>query len=243
MDPLTIAAASGLRARMESLDLLANNIANSSTAGYKADREFYDLYQAPEASGATETGRLPLIEREWTDHSQGVLTATGNSTDFALEGSGFFAVNGANGVLYTRGGTFRVSQNGTLETQEGYALRDTQGRPIRLDASLPFEISRDGVVSQSGEQVASLELIDFTQPSSALSKLGKNYFHMTDPSAKPGKSSAEVHQATLESANFSAAEAAVRLVSVLRQSEMLQRALVLGGEMNRRAVEEVAKVS
>ncbi len=243
MDPLTIAAASGLRARMESLDLLANNIANSSTAGYKTDREFYDLYQAPEASGPTETTRLPLIEREWTDHSQGVLTATGNSADFALEGSGFFAVNGTNGILYTRGGTFRVSRNGTLETQEGYALRDTQGRPIRLDASLPFEISRDGVVSQSGGQVATLELVAFTQPSSALSKQGKNYFHMTDPSAKPGKSSAEVHQATLESANFNTAEAAVRLVNVLRQSEMLQRALVLGGEMNRRAVEDVAKVS
>ena len=76
MDPLTIAAAAGIRARMESLELLANNIANASTAGFKADREFYDLYLGDQAGGGPETTRLPLIEREWTDFSQGVLKPT-----------------------------------------------------------------------------------------------------------------------------------------------------------------------
>jgi flagellar basal-body rod protein FlgF len=243
MDPLTIAAAGGLRARMESLELLANNIANASTAGYKADREFYDLYRAPEASDSSDATRLPLIEREWTDYSQGILTSTGNATDLALEGRGFFAVNGPNGVLYTRGGSLRISRDGRLETQEGYALRDTEGRPINLDLNLAVEISRDGVVNQAGQPVARLDIVDFTQPATTLSKLGKNYFHTTDPSAQPQRSTAEVHQSKLEAANYSPAEAAIRLVSVMRQFEMLQRALVLGGEMNRRAVEEVAKVS
>lgn len=242
MDPLTIAAASGLRARMESLELLANNLANASTAGYKADREFYDLYSAPEASSSAEMARLPLIERQWTDFSQGVLTSTGNSLDVALDGRGFFAVNGPNGVLYSRGGTLRIARNGTLVTGEGYALRDIRTNPIRLDIAQPFEITREGAVRQAGQEVARLELVDFPQPAS-IAKLGGNYFHMTDPAARPGRSAAEVHQAKLETANFNAAESAVRLVSVLRQFEMLQRALALGGEMNRRAVEEVARAS
>jgi flagellar basal body rod protein FlgG len=243
MDPLTIAAASGLRARMESLELLANNLANASTAGYKADREFYDLYRAAEASDGPETARLPLIERQWTDYSQGVLTSTANPLDLALDGRGFFAVNGPGGVLYTRGGTWRTSTDGTLVTQQGYPLRDVvDGKPVRLDAALPFEITRDGAVHQSGREMARLEVVDFAQPE-ALAKLGGSYFHMTDPAQRARPATAEVHQAKLEAANFSPAESAVRLVSLLRQFEMLQRALVLGGEMNRRAVEEVARVS
>src|SRR5437588_2854586 len=77
MDPMTAIAASGLRARMESLDLLANNIANASTGGYKADREFYSLYAAPEAAANDTSSTMPLIERPWVDHAQGALHTTG----------------------------------------------------------------------------------------------------------------------------------------------------------------------
>ena len=82
MDPMTAIAASGLRARMESLDLLANNVANASTGGYKADREFYSLYVAPEAAGNEPLSTMPLIERPWVDHSQGVLHNTGNAARY-----------------------------------------------------------------------------------------------------------------------------------------------------------------
>src|SRR6185312_9331939 len=71
MDALTGAAASGLRARMESLDMLANNLANTETGGYKIDREFYSLYVAPEAAGADAPTTMPVIEKAWTDFSQG----------------------------------------------------------------------------------------------------------------------------------------------------------------------------
>ena len=94
MDPLTAIAASGLRARMESLDMLANNIANASTGGYKADREFYNLYTSPEAAGDDSLSTMPLIERPWVDHSQGILHTTGNALDVAISGKGFFAVDG-----------------------------------------------------------------------------------------------------------------------------------------------------
>src|SRR3954447_13601840 len=86
MDSMTAIAASGLRARMESLDLLANNMANASTGGYKADREFYSLYVAPEASGNEPSSTMPLIERPWVDHAQGLLHNTGNPLDLALSG-------------------------------------------------------------------------------------------------------------------------------------------------------------
>ena len=89
MDTLTISAASGMRARMESLDMLANNMANADTNGYKTDREFYNLYVSPEAEAAEGSpATLPVIERPWTDFSQGSLRPTGSPLDLALTGKG-----------------------------------------------------------------------------------------------------------------------------------------------------------
>src|SRR4051794_41735691 len=120
MDPLTATAASGLRARMESLELLANNVANASTGGYKADREFYGLFTSPESESDSS---MPLIERPWIDHSQGLIHGTGNQLDVAISGRGFFSVNGPRGPLYTRNGNFRVTGDGKLITSDGYTVR------------------------------------------------------------------------------------------------------------------------
>ena len=173
MDPLTAVAASGLRARVESLDLVANNLANASTGGYKADREFYSLYIAPEADAENST--MPLIDRPWTDLSQGVLHETGNALDVALSGRGFFAVNGPSGPLYTRNGNFRLSPAGTLTSAEGYAVRGAAGAPLTLQAEQPVEISSDGTILQNGVVAGKLEIVDFTA-ADGIMKQGSNYF-------------------------------------------------------------------
>jgi flagellar basal body rod protein FlgG len=242
MDPMTAIAASGLRARMESLDLLANNIANASTGGYKADREFYSLYTAPEATGNGTLSTMPLIERPWVDHAQGVLHTTGNPLDVAISGKGFFAVNGPSGPLYTRNGNFRLSADGKLTAPDGYPVRSSQGAALTLQATRPMEISNDGTVTQDGVVAGKLEIVDFTS-TAGLSKQGSNYFRVTDPAVRPVvPTETSVEQGHLEESNTGSAEGAVRLVSVMRQFEMLQKAVSLGAEMNKRAIEEVAKV-
>jgi flagellar basal body rod protein FlgG len=243
MDPITAIAASGLRARMESLDLLANNVANAATGGYKADREFYSLYVAPEAAAVNDpSATMPVIERPWVDHTQGTLHTTGNPLDFALSGSGFFAVNGPSGPLYTRNGNFRVASDGRLITGEGYAVRSLQGTPLTIAGRLPVEVSNDGAISQDGNVIGKLEVVDFSS-TAGLSKQGANYFRIVDPAQIPKPAtSTSVEQGSLEASNTGSAEAAVRLISVMRQFEMLQRAVTLGADMNKKAVEEVAKV-
>jgi flagellar basal-body rod protein FlgF len=242
MDPMTAIAASGLRARMESLDLLANNIANASTGGYKADREFYSLYVAPEAAGNDLSSTMPLIERPWVDHAQGALHPTGNPLDVALSGKGFFAVNGPSGPLYTRNGNFRLAADGKLTSADGYPVRDSKGAPVTLQSARGLEIASDGSITQDGVAAGKLEIVDFTS-TAGISKQGSNYFRVTDPKLLPTASSGtSVAQGHLESSNTGSAEAAVRLVSVMRQFEMLQKAVSLGAEMSKRAIEEVAKV-
>ena len=243
MDPITALAASGMRARMESLELLANNIANASTGGYKADREFYSLYISPDASDSGATSTMPVIERQWTDYSQGELRVTGNALDIALSGKGFMAVDGPTGPLYTRNGSLRIAAGGKLTTSDGYPVRGANGQPLTaLDPSQPVEIANDGSISQSGALIGQIEIADF--PTTAgLTKQGSNYFKINDASLRPGPAPGTfVHQGHLEGSNTGSAEGAVRLVGVMRQFEMLQKAVGIAGDMNRKAVEEVARV-
>jgi len=241
MDSLTAIAASGLRARMESLDLLANNIANTSTGGYKADREFYSLYVAPEAADNDPAATMPLIERQWIDLSQGPVRPTGNPLDLALSGAGFFTVQGPNGPLYTRNGSFRLAPDGKLVTPDGYPVLGADGSALTLNSAAPVEISSEGAVRQSGNALGTIALADFADPNS-LAKQGGSYF-VADPAAKtavPARTS--VGQGRLEDSNAGAAEGAVRLVGVMRQFEMMQKAVSIGNDMNKQAIEQVAKV-
>ena len=244
MDGFTMAAASGMRARMESLDLLANNLANQASPGYKADREFYSLYVAPEAV-ATDAVSLPttapVIERRWTDFSQGILAETGNPFHLALSGPGFFRIQGPDSPLYTRNGSFRVSPAGRLETQEGYAVVSRTGQPITIYPARPVEITATGEIRQDGQAVAQLDVVTFPQPQS-LDKQAGTYFRLADPTTGASPAAATVYQGRLEGANHSPAESAVRLITVLRQFEMLQKAVQIGGEMSRR-VDDIARVS
>jgi flagellar basal-body rod protein FlgF len=241
MDRLTAIAASGLRSRMESLEMLANNVANASTGGYKSDKEFYSLYVAPEAAGdASPT--MPLVEKPWIDMSQGTLQTTGAPLDVALSGRGFFSVDGPSGTLYTRNGEFRLGPDGTLVTSDGYPVRGAAGSPLTLSSASPVEIASDGSVSQGGKAIDRIAVVDFAG-SDALAKQGNNYFRAADPSAAAAPASGTlVQQGKLEASNAGNADSAVRLVGVMRQFEMLQKAASLAGEMNRQAIEQVAKV-
>ncbi|HZT30582.1 MAG TPA: flagellar hook basal-body protein [Bryobacteraceae bacterium] len=245
MDALSIAAASGLRSRMDSLEMLANNLANAATDGFKVDREGYGLYLSPEAAADAANGSLPtvapVVERHWTDFAQGVLRPTGNPLDLALSGRGFFAVNGPSGLMYTRNGSFRLAPDGQLTTPEGYRVRARGGAGLRLVSSEPPEVSPDGTLRQRGQLIGQLELVEFRSPAS-LAKAGNSYFRNPDPAQAPTPAAVEVRQGHLESSNVNTAEAAVRLIGIMRQFEMLQKAITLGADMNRKAIEEVAHV-
>ncbi|MBY0502868.1 MAG: flagellar hook basal-body protein [Bryobacteraceae bacterium] len=256
MDALTATAAAGIRSRVEALDLLANNLANANSTGYKADRELYRRYAADAAydstTGNQDPTQQPDIDSRWTDFSQGVLTPTGEPLDVALEGAGFFAVSGAQGQpLYTRDGHFRLNlveapagnpeRRARLETQDGLPVLGNDGKPVLLDPRRPVEFARDGTLRQDGLAVNRLLVVDPAQ-TQQLQKRSGNYFSFDSPlAAAPRSLNATVQQGRLEAANVTPAESAVRLIHVMRQFESLQKALQIGGEMNRRSVEEVAK--
>ena len=248
MDSLTISAASGMRALMDTLNMSANNLANSSTNGFKSDKEFYGLYTSAEAQAAADAeGYLastnPVVQSQYTDFAQGMLVRTGNPLDLALNGKGFFAANGTSGPLYTRNGNFKLTPQGMLVTHEGYPLRTIEKIPIQTQSNSPLNVTPEGEVQQDGVTLGTLEIVNFPD-TRVLSKQGSNYFRNQDPKAQPAPvPETQVEQSKIEGSNVSTAGAAVRLVHVMRQFEMLQKAVSISGDMNKHAVEEVARVT
>jgi len=245
MDNLTIAAASGLRSRMESLDLLANNLANSATAGFKRDLEFYGTYASQDSDDPINGGpssTLPTVEKQWTDFSQGMVTETGNPLDIALIGSGFLAVNGPKGTLYTRAGNLKVLASGELATNDGYPLQNTTGGTIQVTPNQRITILPDGTVQQSGQSIGQINIVTFKSTNS-LRKMGSTCFENTDPKNIPtAATDVTVKQGQIEGSNVPVADAAMRLVGVMRQFEMLQKAVGVSNDMDMKTIQEVARV-
>jgi flagellar basal body rod protein FlgG len=183
------------------------------------------------------------VEGPWIDFKQGLLQTTGNPTDLAINGSGFFSVNGPNGrTLYTRSGNFQLSPTGVLVTAEGYPVRLTDEQTLQTQSNDPLQINPDGEISQDGSVLGQLELVDFKNPQE-LTKMGATYFSAAGPQAGAGPAdNAQVNQGKLEASNAGGAQGSVRIVSLLRQFDMLQRAIRIGSEMNRQVIEQVAKV-
>ena len=246
MDAFTISAASGMRARLESLEMLANNLANQSSPGFKSDRETYSLYVAPEAGelhdeSAVQSPAAPVIESNWTDLRQGTLRQTGAPFDVALNGPGFFVVRSERGDLLTRNGNFKLAPTGTLETHDGYAVLDDQRRPIQIRQGATFEINQQGEIREEGILTGRLGIASLARETN-LSKQAGTYFSMTDAAQLSPIPTASVSQGYLENSNLAPAEGAVRLVHILRQFESLTKAVQIHAEMNRRS-DDVARIS
>lgn len=246
MDNLGIAAASGLQSRMISLDMLANNLANSGTAGFKSDREFYGSYTSPDAENGVDGGdgaALPVIEKQWTDFSPGVMEPTGSPLDAAITGKGFFVVSGPKGPLYTRAGHFRILAGGELADDSGYPVHGAGGASITLASGKPITITRDGSIQQDGASIGQLEVVDFKSTASLVKTRGAS-FENTDPKNQPvAATGVDIEQGKLEGSNVPVAYAAMRLVGVMRQFEMLQKAMGISGQMDTKSIQEVAHVA
>ena len=227
---------------MQSLDLVANNLANSSTSGYKTDGEFYTLFTSQTAGDdESNASAVPMIQRQWTDFGQGLLESTNNPLDFGLSGKGFFVVQGPSGPLYTRNGNFRFSTSGSLITSEGYPLLQDNGQSFHANTAKPLEVSREGDITQAGNSIGRIKLADFPH-SASLTKFGANYFSNGTGQEETEVTGSQIFQGKLEASNVSASHGAVRIVGLTRQFEMMQKAISLSNDMNKQAIEQVAKV-
>jgi flagellar basal body rod protein FlgG len=173
-----------------------------------------------------------------------VTEVTGDPMDIAISGKGFFTVNGPRGPLYTRNGRLRVLPGGELGNSDGQALATAGGGTIRVLPNKSIIISPDGRVQQDGQTMGQIGVVNFKNTDS-LRKLTASSFENTDPTKNPAApaANATVEQGKLEGSNVPVADAAMRLVGVMRQFEMLQKAIGVSSDMDNKSIQEVARVT
>jgi len=229
-------AKQGLSAQQRRLDIIASNMANVSTTGYKGQRTgFKDaLYtQMINPADTKSTANLRqgsgvLAASTYRDFTEGTPVMTGETLDFYLDGDGFFTVqNSAGDILYTRSGAFSVSSEDDgeyLVTANGYYVLDDNGDPITLpDAVDSISVTPDGILDLGGGTTAALGLATFINKD-GLSLLGNGCYAATDASGDAVDSTAKVQQGFLESSNV---DVSLELTQMIRT----QRAYSLAGKV------------
>lgn len=204
-------------------DQIANDLANSSTPGYKSDRSvqqsFGDVLLANSSTGQP-IGNLGLgtaIVAEHTDLSQAPLRETGQPLDLALEGEGFFVVRTAAGTRYTRDGQFQLDGAGRLVNQSDLPVLDRNNQPITIgNGTKDVTIGPDGTITAGGRTVARLNVVSLTAPV----KEGDTLFSGT-PGAVPATTA--VRQGSVEGSGVNPARAMVDMLVSFRAYEAQQR--------------------
>ena len=246
-------AASGMQAQQLSIDVIANNLANVNTAGFKRSRvDFQDLlYQTLRPAGAAGSGGSQIPTGMQLGHGvrpsaiqrlflQGDYQQTQNELDVAIEGSGFFQVSRSDGqVAYTRAGAFKLDQEGRIVTSEGFRLDPELTIPA---GATKVSLAADGTVSvlQPGkttpDEVGSISLVRFVNPA-GLESIGKNLYLQTGASGDPtqGKPGDEgfgtLAQGFIEMSNVSVVEEMVNMIAGQRAYEINSKAIQTADEM------------
>jgi flagellar basal-body rod protein FlgF/flagellar basal-body rod protein FlgG len=237
------AACAGLVAKMQALDLAANNLANVSTTGFRGQNATFQSVmagvRARAANGTQLINEFGVLNAPSLNSAQGNLESTGNPLDIAIAGPGFFAVQTGDGVRYTRNGSFRLSASGQLLSASGDPVLGEQG-PIQL-ANGSVAISGDGTISINGALGGKLRLVEFP-PSTPITSAGASYYSAPQAAAAVATQST-LQQGKLESSNVNPISGAVELISIQRSAEMLQRALAtFHSQFNQLAAQELPKV-
>jgi flagellar basal-body rod protein FlgF len=243
--------------RMNALELVANNLANANTTGFKAQKEFYRSFlaslsgtaQAIPASTVTQAleqsiNKFGILGGSGLDLTQGTLESTGNDTDVALSGTGYFAVLTKNGVRYTRNGGFHLDATRRLVSADGDPVLSQQpsgkNQPIQLPSG-KVTISADGSVSVDGGLVGKLRVEDFSS-TTRLSAEGASNF-LAPPTATPIATKAEVRQGMLESSNSDPIRTTVALIALQRTAQIMEKALsIFHNEFNKTAAQDLPRV-
>lgn len=233
------------------LEFLANNLANSSTIGYKQDRPIFDIAYFPNASNVKQdknTGNVSLTSDNFLatlagtkiDYTPGALAYTGNNLDLTIEGEGFFVIETPQGRRYTRQGTFGLSPQGILTNEQGYQVAGERGE-ITITGSRVL-IKDDGTVMVDGREIDKILIHDFPKPYMMVKEGGALFVAPQGQNGTPTEQGAfKVKQGYLEMANVNVIREMTLMMEVLRAYESYQKVIQTITEANSRAINQVGK--
>ena len=234
------------------LDVVANNVANVNTNGFKADQQLFEEYLT---SGAHEDNfqasdrRVSYVQDRGTyrDFSQGPIQSTGNPLDVAINGSGYLAVQTANGERYTRDGNLHMSNTGQLVTASGDPVLGTGGPIVFQPTDHDITVSPDGTVTvveganRADSIRGKLRLVNFADPQAA-QKQGNNLYAAAAGAVPQPDTKSTIQQGSIEKSNVNAVGEMSRMVEVMRTYQQIATLVQTQSDLRKSAIEKLADV-
>ncbi|MGC1497578.1 MAG: flagellar hook-basal body complex protein [Sulfitobacter sp.] len=224
----TLSRQSGLAREMQ---IVANNIANSATTGFRAEGLIFSEYVKPVDRGASLSMGQGNVRN--TSFEQGALTQTGGTFDFAIEGDGYFLVQTPSGERLTRAGAFSPSAEGDLVTYDGFRVLDAGGAPLFVPPGANIAVSGDGTLSADGTPLGQIGLVRPLDTSDMVREDGVMF--RTEAGYEPSES-ARILQGFVENSNVNAVSQLARMIEVQRAYELGQSFLESEDERVRAAL-------
>lgn len=244
MENVTYVALSRQLTLRRELDIVANNVANMDTVGFKVE----ELLTGTEAGARARNDglRAPtafvLAHGVGRDFGQGELRRTEAPLDLALQGEGFFQVETDQGPRFTRDGRFATDTQGRLVTQQGWPVMGEGGEIVLDPKKASPSISEDGIVMQDGERVGRIAVFRFAALG-ALSKDGDSLFANRSNQQPEPALDTRIRQGSVESSNVKPIVEITRLVELTRSYERVTRMIEQSNDLSRRSVERLGRVS
>lgn len=227
------------------LDIVANNIANADTTGFKVEQLMVGTEVGARARNDNVRPSVSFVMDTGVgrDYGQGALQQTGRTLDFAIEGEGaFFTLQDGAGEAYTRDGAFTLDPEGRLTTQGGLPVL-ADGGEIILDPALgAVSVSPDGSISQNGQPVGRLSVVRF-ETLSVLEKGGDGLYRNTSNAQPMEATDARVRQGMLEGSNVNPILEITNLIEISRAYERITKLIEQSTDLSKRAVERLGRVN
>lgn len=246
MDNSLLVSLSQQLAAFRSMDVIANNLANVSTPGFKRETAQFEQYvsQVQPAEGQTGTQTVSFVKNAGIlrDLSQGELSRTGAPLDVGINGNGYFVVQTPAGMRYTRDGHFSLDQNGQIVTSDGYPVQGDGGAITITPDDGTINIGPDGTISSilngNSNQIGKLQVVDFANDA-ALTKQGSNLYSTTQLTAP---ATAKVQQGMLEGSNVQPVIEITHMIDVTRAYQMTATLSSSQESLMRQAISQLGAV-
>ncbi|ATQ43710.1 flagellar basal-body rod protein FlgF [Caulobacter mirabilis] len=226
------------------LDIVANNIANANTNGFKMESAMVRTDASDKAKMVDGPKSLKFVIDDGVlrDFGQGVISQTGGAFDLAIDGQGYFQVRTAAGDRYTRDGRFTLSPDGRLTTQKGDPVLGEGAEIIINPEDGPVTIAQDGTLSQKGQRIGKIDVMTFDDLA-GLSKEGSNLLRNTSNVPPQVSTVSRIKQGMLEGSNVDSITQVTRLIEISRAYESMARTIEGSSELSRRSVERLGRVA
>ncbi len=238
MDNASYTALTRQSGLMQEMRAIANNIANASTTGFKAEGIMFAEHVKSLGPGANSLSMATAAVRD-TVQSQGGLSQTGGTFDLAIEGDGFFLIEAPGGQRLTRAGVFQPNENGDLVTPDGYQVLDAGGAPVFVPQGVGrIGISPDGTMSANGQPIGQIGLVRPIDPNQMIRDSGVTF------DARGGFESApdgRMMQGFLEESNVNPILQIGRMIEVQRAYELGQSFLDKEDERIRGVIQAIRR--